>query len=714
MFIKTSGIATKMVLVLFLGAMLFSGFAFAQDFDLSYSDPEGDVEDWDGIIYSEGFEYIDILEISSSENILGTQLILDMTVSGVITDSEYINYIFFLMDGEEWIYIITYNNGVCTGMDMSGESTDILQASGEGTDTLEVRVQMSNLPEISEFDFWGEASENNEATEQYLFDRVPDSGPGWYDDYFPYDMPVMIIEPKPGATVSGTKTITGVTDPYYEMVSVEIQFDSESEQGWILTTTNDNWETWSYEWQSTTLPDGEHTLFARGYNGTEYYLDSITVYVDQSNAISPPTANVPTLKLGHELRYEMDMTELMEEYPLEGMEMEMSMEMTMKVKNKETIEVNGTQYEAYVIDMTMSMSIIMMFEGESYSETMTSEGTQWLRESDLATIKAITETSYSSFGMTSSSKTTITYDPPMDDYNFPISIAEKWTSTCTVTIEDIYTYNGESDSGTDSYEATIEYQALHVEDVTVSAGTFETFVIWFMEPSEDSMGGTGTPFFSSSPGYTLNYYSPNIGFPVKTEYYNLNRELYMSMDLVSYREAGSGPGEGPGSFGGDLPIYFLLVPILVTIILASMMAVRRRRRRAAAIGSWDQYAMGSEVPSQAYQPFGQPSKVYTALSPQPYTQQIRTAPQSSPAHIPPQPKIKVQQPAIYPTQKSKPYPSPPPRLQRTSQFPQQQTQPPVTPLIQTKCPRCSNLFFVQKGVAVAQCPNCGISGKMQW
>ncbi len=762
MFAKTSRIAIKMLLVLFFGAMLFSGFAFAQDFDLSYSDPEGDVEDMEGITYSEGYEHIDILQISSSENILRTQLILEIMVSGVITDSEYITYTLFLMDGEDWIYMITYNNGACTGMDMSDGSTDILQASGEGTNTLEVRVQMSNLPEISNFDLWGEAYDINEASEQYLSDRVPDSGPGWDDDYFPYEMPVMITEPKPGATVSGTKIITGVTDPYYEMVSVEIQFDSESEQGWILTSTSDNWETWSYEWQSTNLPDGEHTLNARGYDGTEYHLDSITVYVDQSNAISPPTANVPTLKVGHELVYTMDMSNLLEEDLFEGMKMEMSSEMTMKVKKKESIEVNGTQYEAYAIDTTVSVSMTMTYEGETMSMSTTADGTQWLRVSDLATLKSdmVMETSYSGMDMSDSDsqESITTYDPPMDSYNFPMSIAETWTSSCTVTTEEIYDNDGEPDSWETSSESSMEYEALHVEDVTVPAGTYETFIIWSLETSEDYMGG-GTPFFGSSSGYVLSYYSPEIGFPVKSEYYYPNRELYMSVELISYREAGSEPGQGPGSFGGDLPIYLLLIPILIAIILASVMTVRSRRRRAAAIGSWDQYIVGSEIPTQAYQPFGQTyqttapvsqayplqtgqvyaaqpsqpqiqqSQVYnvsTTQAPQsrqPYkthapglkVQQIPTAPQPSPALIPPQPKTEAQQPVIYATKISKPYPPPPPqKLQRTSQYPQQQTQQPVIPLIQTKCPRCSNLFFVQKGAARAQCPNCGISGKMQW
>ncbi len=743
-----------------MAVMLFSNLVIAQDFELTYQDPEGDVKDFEDHIYEEGYEHIDILEISSSESNLGAHLILEMTVSGLITDSDQISYGFSLMDSDVSIYEITYKNGVCIGEDVNEGNIDILQASGGGTNTLEIRVQKSNLGEISDFDFIGGATEFNEATEQIFLDVVPDSSIFPDDDDFDiYEMPLMITEPKPGATVSGTKIITGICDPYCEMSSVEIQFDSESNGGWILTSTTDNWESWSYEWQSTNLPDGEHIINARAYDGTEYYYDSITVHVDQSNAISPRTINVPTLKIGSELRYTMDYSELYDYLYMEDfdMTMEISAEMTMKVSNKENIEVNSKRFEAYIIDMTVSMTMTMTYEEVTSITTLTGKGTEWVRVSDLATIKGImeTKTTSSSFGMTTTStdKSTITYDPPIDNYNFPMSIGETWTSICTTTTEYTYSYDGESDSETDISEARMEYEALHIEEITVKAGTFETFVIWSMDTSEDSDGGEGTPFFGSSSGYSLTYYSPDIGMPVKSEFYYPNRELFMSMELVSYKEPKSGGYPSINAFGWEIPIYFLLIPILAAIILASVMAVRRRRKKFPALESWDQYAVGSEVPAQSSQSYASQSRVYTSQTgqvhtaqpsrsatplppPSPiqtrqvYTQPVKTQPvvysqQPTRTYAPPPPPPTVQRQVVYPTQTSKPYPPPPPpppptsstpsKVQQQIYYPRQryQTSQKVSPSIQIRCPRCANSFSVSRGSTTVQCPRCGVRGKMQ-
>ncbi len=675
MITKTYG---KVLLSLCLIVLFLPGLACGEGFDLIYDDPEGDVEDWEGIIYAQGYEHIDILEVRSSENILGNQLILEMIVSGVITDSDDVTYYFYLMDGEEWIYIIMYSNGVCAGFSMEDGNEDVLVASGSGTDTLEVRVQMSDIGEVKEFDFWGEADEYDDVAELSLFDYAPDSGSPWdeYPDY--YEMPVMITEPKPGATVSGTKIIEGNTDPYYGMESVEIQFDSESEGGWILTSTNDDWETWSYEWQSTGVADGKHTLHARAYDGTDYYFDTITVYVDQSNAVSPRTTDVPALKVGYEYRYSVDMTGF---YGLPTDDMDMNMEMNMTVTKKETIEINGTVYEAYVIDTTMSMRMTMTFMEETMSVSSTGDGTQWLRSSDLASIKGImnTQNTYSSYGMTmtDSQQSTTIYEPPMDKYEFPVSIAETWTSASMVTSE-ITTSGSYSYSTEDTYESISELEALHVEEVTVPAGTFETFVIWSKEMSEEYYGGSD-PFFGSVPGgYVLEYYSPDIGLPVKTEYYSDSRELTMSMELVSYGKSEIVPGTSPSGFGWELPLWVFLIPILAAVIIGSAMAVRRRRKAAAAVESWQTSAAGTSVPGQASSLGATPSLAYPG----------QTA-------------------YVTPTQSSPPYPQP-------GETPQHYPPPPPPPpgMVNINCPKCSKPFSVLKGTDMLSCPYCGVRGSM--
>ena len=47
---KTLGITNKAILGLCLAVMLFSNLVIALDFELTYQDPEGDVEDFEGHI----------------------------------------------------------------------------------------------------------------------------------------------------------------------------------------------------------------------------------------------------------------------------------------------------------------------------------------------------------------------------------------------------------------------------------------------------------------------------------------------------------------------------------------------------------------------------------------------------------------------------------------------------------------------------------------
>ena len=153
---SAKALRTTKISLLFLCLIVFCfpHQLLAEGFDLSYDDPEGDVEDIEGTTSQTGYEHIDILEISSSENILGTQLILEMTVKGEITDSDFITYSFLLFDGETMVYMVSYTNGVASGMHSGDENPQILQSSGSGTSTLEVRVQKSDLGDISDFDFF--------------------------------------------------------------------------------------------------------------------------------------------------------------------------------------------------------------------------------------------------------------------------------------------------------------------------------------------------------------------------------------------------------------------------------------------------------------------------------------------------------------------------------------------------------------------------------
>jgi hypothetical protein len=66
-----------------------------------------------------------------------------------------------------------------------------------------------------------------------------------------------ITSPSPGAGVSGTIEITGTADDNASVATVEVRID-DGAYDLASGTTN-----WSYTWDTTTVPDGEHTITAK-------------------------------------------------------------------------------------------------------------------------------------------------------------------------------------------------------------------------------------------------------------------------------------------------------------------------------------------------------------------------------------------------------------------------------------------------------------------
>lgn len=91
-----------------------------------------------------------------------------------------------------------------------------------------------------------------------------------------------IISPTPGTIVNGTSTITGnSSDPDGTVEKVEIRMDDGQ---WFPAMGN---ESWTYDWDTTIVADGNHTVYARSYDGENYSIEvSLTLIVD--NSIPPP------------------------------------------------------------------------------------------------------------------------------------------------------------------------------------------------------------------------------------------------------------------------------------------------------------------------------------------------------------------------------------------------------------------------------------------
>jgi hypothetical protein len=674
-----------LVLLLSMNLLILSPQVLGEGFDLSITDLENDVEDMDtGIV--QGFEYLDILELKSSENLPETHVIFELTVKGLITDSESITYSIDITDGGFGAYGIFYSNGVCMGSNYDDGSSDVLQSSGSGTSTLEVRVQKNDLGEISDYGMRGTAFEYIEITEQMLMDMVPDMD---ILDPYPYDdLPIMITEPKPNATVIGSKMIEGICDSSLSMESVEIQIDSREDNEWTTATSTDDWSTWEYSWDTSELSEGRHTIHVRGLNGSDYYYDSISVFINQSSGLSLQTTDVPVLKAGQELQYTMDIVGLFD-LGMSDEDFEMSSMLTLTVLKEEKIMVDGIEYEVYNIRTRTEMTMTMFFEDEEFTTSTIGQGTQWVRTEDLATVKTYMKTTYSYSGSDETSIMETTYDPPVDSYNFPMSVTKTWTCSFSEHIEEVMEYDGKEETNSEDHDAHVEFEVLNVARTDVPAGSYDTFAIWSKETSGGYLG-TGTPFVNPMEGYSINYYSPELGFPVKTDSHYKNRDIFMTLELTSYTEDSVIQDIDGETNGDEMPIYLLLIPIIVVLIIATAIAVRRKRKK----GSENLAAELSMIdPNSQKRTLPQSSSGYPGPS---QTQGIPVTQQGASRTIPPG--------------RSYPPPPPPPVQPAGAQVPI----PPqnVTPMMQISCPKCFKLFNVKSTSVNVQCPHCGAKGTL--
>jgi hypothetical protein len=288
------------------------------------------------------------------------------------------------------------------------------------------------------------------------------------------------------------------------------------------------------------------------------------------------------LSVGDEFVYLMSDLNI-SEVPFLG---DLSMGNTFTVTGTDELFQNGQSHEVFVIDITGEV------EGDitNVLNTYDISSTRWLRKSDFAEVKNEAEISGSGslFGLSFSMYffTETTFDPPLDRFDFPITVGEKWVSasdTSTYFIQDISVpiVDDIYEENTTTSAVISFYEALHVEDVTVPAGTFETFVIWSLSGvsnGSDIDEATGYEWGD----YTLEYYSSDLGFPVKIEYYNSNREMQWSLELQSYRKRTDIGGQDVNPQGGfQLPIWILYIFILVIIlIIISILVVRRHREKA--------------------------------------------------------------------------------------------------------------------------------------
>ncbi len=150
-----------------------------------------------------------------------------------------------------------------------------------------------------------ESSLTNQELREHLRDTSDDLGGSGWDKYFgygrinayralselgPVDSPptCTIVDPEDGQIVGGEYRVEVDAADDNEVSMVELAIDSGS---WIDITSNFDGTHYYYDWDTTTVSDGSHTLDARANDnaGQATYASQITVTVDNVN--DPPVAD---------------------------------------------------------------------------------------------------------------------------------------------------------------------------------------------------------------------------------------------------------------------------------------------------------------------------------------------------------------------------------------------------------------------------------------
>ncbi len=226
-----------------------------------------------------------------------------------------------------------------------------------------------------------------------------------------------------------------------------------------------------------------------------------------------------------------------DEYPLK-----LNGTLSLEITDDTMVKIDDLEYDVFIIDMKSSME---MEDNEDYSyiEKFSSslEAKTYIQKSDLAIVKEKkkSESSYEWYGREEKEKSESIsyYDPPLDEHQFPIKPGNTWTAETDITVEEDISYPDYEDDDYDSDESTHNevryYACLGTEAVTTPGGTFETFKLLHYDTERDDLygwdgklhdGSRNNAFVDSGSGYSIDYYSPEIGQSVKFVQYSESYE----------------------------------------------------------------------------------------------------------------------------------------------------------------------------------------------
>lgn len=744
-FSRCSGRFRGLFLLLLLALLLLSlpGPASAADYDISFTDPSGDVslfED-DAISTVGGHEGIDIISASMEEGQSGINVIVTITVVGTIRDD--MNTTFMVMITEDLVdsdkmYMVTYGFGGCIGTSSFYEDFDVLVCQGEGTNSLEIHIPESKISDFQLLKFtvnsmWMEGTGDD-------FSMYSDYAP---DNLFaspagPYG--IIIDSPINGSTQYGVVEFSGRTNVDFEPDGVEYMIDSASSFGWKAATTTDSWNTWHFSWDSSLAVDGWYEITVRIVGGDEPLFQKVLILTDQSQTTyQKAIVQFSTLTIGTEFKYKTSF--LNGDYSAMG-----NLDASYVIESRESVKTGAGTFDAYRIksDMVLGLSAEGMDipGSDGVNMGMVMSTIQWVRADDLAAVKSAVSMSLELpvFGGNSQDPMTISMTseaiPPLPVIETPMRVGDSSTrnSVARITQSD-YGELEQFFSADDQAGLTQFTLCLRTEKVTVPAGTFDTFVIYTRGTSSLSIemfAGTGGD--TTTNATTVSYFSPELGYFVRMDSYQDGfQTAFMSMEL----EEIVAPRESTNQlFGALKPVsWFLVLAVSTVIILVVAMAVVAKRQRDSALleeylrteGTPEEYSY--LYPNRSLEP--QPGRGYSLKEPvshslpdstPPITAQLQASGQKylpsqpaygkqgqPPAHRPPvRPRMSVvtTSPVGVPAEIS-------PSSEPSRGVSGKEFLPPASKrLQQLHCPVCEKEFYFRTDAEIITCSHCGASGAL--
>ncbi len=199
----------------------------------------------------------------------------------------------------------------------------------------------------------------------------------------------------------------------------------------------------------------------------------------------------------------------------------------------------------------------------------TLEGFTYVRKFDLATVKESMmidfDTSLIGSGFYLSAYINMSYNPPLNQFDFPIKEGDTWSSITSTTFGfDIVSNFLSSNSTSTTLPISTDFEVESKETVDVAAGRFTTYKIRM----EEEDGNT-----------TYTYMSTKSGYMTKMRIYNSTGASVGTMNLKSY--VYTAPATKDGDSISDLmdSLWLLLILVVAVVVLVILVVILSKRSK---------------------------------------------------------------------------------------------------------------------------------------